>query len=871
MFGLYRRGIALLAAIGALLFIPVTAAPVQSGRLPSGIAPIHYDIMVIPDPVRMTFSGSETITVKVSQTQPSITINAADIKIAQATIDGVAARSIVYDKTAQTVSLTFATPVKVGEHKLSFAWDGKINQSAAGLFAIDYTGADGHEARMLATQFEAPDARRFAPMFDEPAQKATFTLSAISPKGQTAYSNMPVTSKQDVAAGTLWHFAQSPKMSSYLLFLGMGDIDRKSVISGNTEIGIITRKGVADQGDYALASAKRLLAYYNDYFGVPYPLPKMDMIAAPGSSQFFGAMENWGAILYFERTVLIDPKLGTESQRQDVFGTVAHEMAHQWFGDLVTMAWWDDLWLNEGFASWMASKVANDLNPDWGALDQSLAFDRQGAMSLDARSTTHPIIQKITTVDQISQAFDSITYRKGEAVIRMLEASIGADPFRAGVRSYMAKHAYANTVTADLWSELAKASGKPVADIMNGFTLQGGVPLVQVGEPRCVNGQTQIALSQRRFGLDAPSKQSRIWKVPVRLSAGQAALNVIVSGAVPRLSNVSGCGSLIVNAGQSAYFRTLYTPAHFEKLRANFGALALADQIGLLADSYALANGGYLPVDSYLALLGTVKADASPLIWQLAAGQIEAIDDRLRGTPDQAAFQTKTLAMLRPVFARVGWKASGDEQPAVGQLRERLIPLLGRFGDQPVRNTARDYAEQSFIKPESVSGPIRLAAVPVAALVANAQEWEVLHQRAKAEKSPVARRLYYSYLGAVADPVLARKALALALSDEAPVPMRTSIVRAVANEHPDMAFKWAVANVTAVNALVEENTRSGFIPELGSGSSDRKTADEIVAFATKNLPAASRSDAMAAASLVRYRANVRAAQSAAIGKWARRE
>ena len=862
--------ISLIRFAPALVFASLTTTAVAAtGRLPAGVTPIHYDIRVNPDAAKLSFTGSSTILVKVSVPTPTITLNAADLSIDKALLNGVAAAAIKLDPKAQTVTLSFAKPVNAGEHKLSFDWKGKISQSAAGLFAIDYKSVDGKDARMLATQFEAPDARRFAPMFDEPGMKATFTLTALSPKGQSAYSNMPVTAKVDTPEGTLWSFAKSPKMSSYLLFLGMGDIERKTLMAGSTEIGVITRKGVVDQGDYALESGKRLIAYYNDYFGVPYPLPKLDMIAAPGSSQFFGAMENWGAILYFERTVLIDPKLTTESQKQDVFGTVAHEIAHQWFGNLVTMSWWDDLWLNEGFASWMASKVANDLNPEWRTLTQSLAFDRQGAMSLDARSSTHPIIQKIETVDEISQAFDSITYRKGEAVIRMLEASVGRDAFRAGVRNYMAKHAYGNTVTNDLWAALSATSGKPVANIMAGFTLQGGVPLVKVGTPKCVNGQSRFTLSQARFGLDAASKGARLWRVPARVSTGDAKMDVIVSGAKPTNVAIKGCGPIVVNAGQSAYFRTLYSPVHFEMLKNNFGDLTLDDQIGLLADSYALANGGYKSVERYLALVASLKADAQPLVWTLATTQLESINDRLRGAPEQAPYRARASSLLRPVFERVGWEAQPGELPAVAQLREQIIPLLGRFGDASVRERAQAFAEASFKSPESVSGAIRLTALPIAAFAADAKAWDALHERAKAEKGPVAKRLYYGYLGAVADPELAKRALAIALTDEAPVPVRASIIRAVAGEHPEMAFNWGVANAKAVNAILEESSRPGFIPELAGGATDSKIADAVIAYANKALPPEARGDAITAASLVRYRANVRAVQSTAIGAWAR--
>lgn len=851
-----------------------TSAMAQAGRLPTGVTPLSYDITVEPDAAKLTFAGSESIVIQVTKPTRTITLNAADLSISNVKLNGTIAASVSMDAEAQTATFTFAQPVKAGKHKLSMSFSGKIYQSATGLFAIDYDNVDGSKDRMLVTQFEAPDARRFAPMWDEPGIKTPFKLTAIAPAGQTAFSNMPVASKSTNAAGkTVWSFAETPKMSSYLLFLGMGNVDRKTAMAEGVEIGIITRKGVADQGDFALASAKKLLTYFNDYFGTPYPLPKMDMIAAPGSSQFFGAMENWGAILYFERVVLLDPKLQTEGQKQDVYNTVAHEMAHQWFGDLVTMKWWDDLWLNEGFASWMASKASDDLNPEWGSLTQSLAFDRQGAIARDARVTTHPIIQQVETPDQISQAFDDITYRKGEAVIRMLEGAVGPDKFRAGVRSYMAKYKYANTVTDDLWTEISKAAGRDVKPMMDSFTKQGGVPMIKVSvAPCCRDGET-VSLSQGRFGLDAPSKATQTWQVPVRLrrvgNPAAAATSAMVSGPTPQMVTMGGPGgATIVNDGQSAYFRTLYDDAHFAKLKASFADLGIDNQIGLVADSYGLSNSDDHKIDRYLGLIETVKPDASPLLWALITGQMQGIDTMLTDAPQQAAFRAKARAMLSPVFARVGWTAKPGEPSADALLREGIIPVLGKFGDPAVVADAARYAQASFDNPASVPGSIRVSALRIFGYTADAARWDALREKAQAEKSPVAKQLYYSLLGAVRDPALAQKALDLVLTDEVPVPVRGNVVGAVAGQHPARAFDWAVANADKVNAFLEASTRSAFIVSLPSASGDPAVAQRVTAWAEKNLPAASRKPAETAVAVINYRAGLRQRQAAAIGVWA---
>jgi aminopeptidase N len=863
------RNICVFAGL-ATLATPLLA---DTGRLPSGVTPLSYDITVNPDATKLSFSGEEVIVISVAKPVATLTLNAADLVIGSAMLDGVTATSVKLNAADQTVTLSFAKPISAGEHKLSFAWTGKINTSASGMFALDYKNVDGSNGRMLATQFEAPDARRFAPMWDEPGYKAKFRLSAYAPEGQTAFSNMPVTGKEKTAKGILYRFAETPKMSSYLLFLGMGDVERKTKMVGTVEVGIISRRGVVDQGDYALDSAARVITYYNDYFGTPYPLPKLDMIAAPGSSQFFGAMENWGAILYFERRVLIDPKLETESQKQDVFTVVAHEIAHQWFGNLVTMAWWDDLWLNEGFASWMETKVAGDINPDWKVHVQAVAGGRQGAMSQDARSTTHPIVQKIQTVDQISQAFDSITYQKGEAVIGMLEASLGANPFRDGVRTYMAKNAYGNTVTKQLWDELAASSGQPVADLMRGFTGQGGVPMIRVGAPVCKDGVSSLTLSQDRFGLDALSKTAQTWKVPVALGlAGGSSepLNrVIVSGAKPMTVSIPGCGMPLVNYGQSGYFRTLYTPAYFGVLKEGFGRLAVEDQIGLLADSFALANGDYTGISEHLALISSLRPDAAPQVWQLVASQLSGIDSRLDGSKEQPLFRSKAAKLLAPLFARVGWEAKAGEEPAVAQFRETLLPVMAQFGDPGVVADAKRYYDADTAKPGSVPPAIRLTALAAYSRNIDAAGWDALRARAKAEKSPVAQRIWYDALASAENKALAQRALDLALTDEAPVPVRSGIIATVSNEHPDMAFDWAAPRAKAIDALLESSSKSEFIVGLASGGSDLALAKRVTAYANANLAVASRAPARQAVALITYRADRKAKQSAAIIAWAK--
>jgi len=856
--------------LGSVALLGAAPAPLaqQPGRLPPEVSPLHYDIMVEPDADKMQFTGNETVTIAVKRPTTRIMLNAADLAVGYATLDeNVKPAKVVLDAAAQTLTLDFDRPVAAGTHKLALSFSGKINESASGLFAVDYQ--DGNTPkRMVVTQFEPADARRFAPMWDEPGAKATFTLTAVTPKGQSSFSNMPIATEAKRADGkTVVTFRESPKMSSYLLFLGQGEIERKARMVGKTEIGVITRKGALDQADYALDAAARILPYYNDYFGVPYPLPKMDMIAAPGSSQFFSAMENWGAILYFDRAVLLNPKLSTESQRQDIFNVVAHEMAHQWFGDLVTMQWWDDLWLNEGFASWMAAKVTGDLNPDWNVPAQDVAGPRQAAFSVDARSSTHPIVQRIATVDAVSQAFDTITYQKGQAVIRMLEGAVGADPFRAGVRAYMAKHQYGNTATDDLWRAISGPAGRPVKPFMDSFTLQGGVPLIRGTEPVCANGSSRIGLSQGRFGLDAVSKADRKWLVPVELRAGGASSTKIVSGPARQNATAAGCGLLVVNPRQQGYYRTLPADGHFEALSRGFATLALPDQLGLMGDSLALANGGYAGLQRYLTLVDRIPANSDPIVWDLAAGQLAGLDALLEGDPAQAAFRTRARALLAPQFARVGFVARRGESPSDSILRETLIETLGGMADPDVVAGVRRLADGGL---DDVPGAVREPVTSVYLANATPAQWEKMRKVAAASKDPGVKRSLYSRLGTAADPALAQRALDLALTNEATVPDRANLIRGAAYAHPALTFDWAVAHKDQVNALVEASSRPRYIVGLAGQASDPAVATRVTAYATANLPPASRQGADTAVSQIRYRAGLKAAHRAPLVAWSQR-
>lgn len=865
-----------LAATPAPVRSAVTAATVTT-QLPRGVVPTHYDLAFTPDADQLTFTASVKIDIDVAAPTRTITLQAADLTFAKAQIAGPGGAKggpakVSVDAQAQTATFTFDKPVAKGAHVLAIDYSGKIYKQAAGLFALDYDTDQGKK-RALYTQFENSDARRFIPSWDEPFFKATYDVQVTVPTGQMAVSNMPVSKTQDLGGGkTKVTFATSPKMSTYLLFFGLGDFDRATAKVGDVEMGVITKKGDLAKADFALKSSGPILQWYNDYFGVPYPLPKLDHIAAPGQSQFFSAMENWGAIFYFEYALLEDPAISTQADRQNIYTTVAHEMAHQWFGDLVTMSWWDDLWLNEGFASWMEGRATERFHPEWNSR-LSAVGGREYAMGLDSLSTTHPVVQHVETVDQASQAFDGITYQKGEAVIRMLEAYVGPDAWRDGVRRYIKVNAHGGTQTDDLWREVEAAAGKPITAIAHDFTLQPGIPLITVEAGACAAGKTPVVLTQGEFSRDKPTKTPLAWRVPVsaQVAGSSTVSKTLVEGGKGSLS-VDGCGPVIVNAGQAGYFRTLYTPTAFAGVSAGFAKLPAIDQLGVLSDAWALGLNGQQAVTDALDLAMAAPADADPQVWGKVAGVLTNVDGMYASAPaDRAAFRKLAIARLSPVFQQVGWTAKAGEPAPVANLRTTLIGALSTLGDPAVVAEARRRYAADKTDPTAVPGPLRKAILASVGRNADAAAWDALREQAKAEKTPLIRDQLYTQLAAAQDPALAAKALDLALTSEPSETLSANMISTVARLHPDLAFDFAVAHKDAVNGKVDAASRTKFIPALGKGSADPAMIDKVRAYAVANLPAGSRGEAEKTAASVADRIKTRKAVLPQITAWVARK
>jgi len=880
--------VALLASASAALTLPATLsaqpAPVQPDtvdpsahtQLPRTAVPHHYALTVTPHADRLTFDGTVEIDLEVVKPTRELVLNAVDLRFAGAALKpatgGALAGKVSVDEKAQTATIAFPRELPTGAYRLTLVYSGKINTQANGLFALDYKNKEGKDARSLFTQFEAADARRFVPSWDEPDYKATFDLTARVPANEMAVGNMPAASTKSLPGGLKEvRFRQTPTMSSYLLFFATGDFDRITKRSAGTEVGVVMSRGNGPKGQLALDAEAQILPYYNDYFGADFPLPKLDNVAGPGQSQFFSAMENWGAIFTFERSLLNDPAITSEADRQRVFGTEAHEMAHQWFGDLVTMNWWGDIWLNEGFASWMANKATQHFHPDWGA-DVDHVAARESAMGQDSFRSTHSVVQDVQTVEQANQAFDAISYSKGESVLSMLETFAGPDVWRSGIRAYIHKHAYRNTKTEDLWNAMEGVGAKGLATIARDFTTQPGVPLIQVGPSQCVAGQTVATITQSQFSNDQRDQvraNSLSWHVPVRATAGGPVTQIVTTGRTTQLS-VPGCGPLLINAGQTGYYRTLYQPVQAQALQAVFPRLSTVDQFGVMNDQLALSIAGSQPMAVGLDFLNEVPGNGNAKLVQSALRQWSALYDDLDSDPSaQAAIASKVVRIYGPRLQQLGFVPRQGEPAVDALLRSNLITTLGKLKDPSVMAEANRLFAAWKTNSDAIPGALKTTWLSVIARNADEPTWNAIHAKAQATTGYAERTSLYQLLGSSKNDALARRTLDLGLTSEPGKTTSAAMISTVAEQHPRMAIDFVLAHLQQVNQLIDTSATSRFMGRLAARSDDASLIPILDAYAKANLAPTDRKPVDQAITRIQFQAGKLPRERGEVAAWLR--
>jgi aminopeptidase N len=611
------------------------------------------------------------------------------------------------------------------------------------------------------------------------------------------------------------------------------------------------------------------LRYFNDYFGIAYPLPKLDLIAVPGG--FGGAMENWGGITFFESRLLFDPATSASDARRGIFNIIAHEMAHQWFGDLVTMAWWDNIWLNEGFASWMQAKAAEALHPDWQTWLNGNGF-KQAAMSEDARRTTHPIQQPIASESEALAAFDSITYAKGQAIIRMVEIYLGEDPFRAGIRAYMKEHAYSNTTTADLWSALEAASGKPVTAVAAGFTEQGGIPLV-IAQASCAGNTQRVTLRQERFTIHDPAPRPQRWRVPVARGGieGAAEDKVLLDGAAEIAAG--RCGDPVkLNPGDAGYYRVQYDTAMLAALTRSIDRLTPADRANLLGDAWALVEAGRTAPATFFDLVDRVIGDDNRAVVDQIIRPLTRVDHLLWGRPERDAFHAYGRAVLRPLFDRIGWDAAPSEPADRALLRAHLIGVLESFGDQAIVAAAERRFAKFVSDPTSLPTALRDTVTSLAGRHADRATYDTLLALGRGTTNTDERVRYYMAAASARDPALANDTLALALTDELPTTLIGRLISEVASggEHRDLAWNFVKANFAALAAKQGPSFEDYFAAGLLTNFTDAAHAEELANFAPAQASAGGRTVAARSYERIMTDADFSAQQLPAVNEWVKR-
>ncbi len=745
-------------------------------RLPTDVRPVEYDLHLEPDLEAGTFRGDVRIALGLDRARSEIVLHAADLAIehavARANDHEIAAR-VRLDRDAETATLRFARPLPAGEAVLVLRFAGRLNEHLRGLYAAAANGR-----RYAFSQCEAADARRILPCFDEPAFKARLRVAVTVPDGAAAVSNGPVEREERAPGGRIVYFAPTPPLSTYLLALAVGPLESSPVRTlGSTPIRIWHVPGKGNLTEIGLEAAAEALARLEDYFAIPYPYGKLDLVAVPDFEA--GAMENAGAVFFRETLLLLDPKTASLGERKRAAEVIAHELAHMWYGDLVTMAWWDDLWLNEAFATWMAYRVVDDWRPEW-RMWQGFEHDRASALALDALANTHPIYAEVRSVAEATENFDAITYEKGAAVVRMIEHYLGPEAFRDGVRLYMRRHREGNTVAADLWRALEEASGKEVARVAQAWIAQPGFPLVSVGPARGRDEAT-LAVRQERFFADPrtpPARRRVRWPVPVVVKwgahDGPSLTRVLVDkgSQLVTLPHAAKLEWYFGNADGGGFYRVAHDPAARTALLAHLtDALTPVERLALAGDQWAFVRSAKASIAAFLDVVHALGEETDYDVLDGIAGPLDVIDEQVAApaSPVQQRLRDWIAVRFGPQLARLGWEAAPGEDDPTRLRRAAIVRLVGGVAEAPdVLAEARRRLDAYLADRASLEPNL---ADPVVSLAARAGD-EALYDRyrevAAAAQTPQERRRFLLSLASFRTRETIGRTLAALLGPEIP-------------------------------------------------------------------------------------------------------
>lgn len=780
--------------LSTLIFLAIAATSLRAQRLPTTVVPSNYKLSLDPDIAAQKFSGEETITVKAQHPVREIVLNSLglEISLAEATpgLDMAAMPAqVTYDQPNEMVRLTFARPVPAGSVSLHLIFSGKLTAGLRGLYL-----SKSARRQYAVTQFEGTYARMMFPGFDEPGFKATFDLSVIAAKGDTAISNGRIV-KDEPLPGSARHkitFSTSPKMSTYLVALAIGDWQCLERTVDGIPIRVCAEPEKKQYGAFALEAAAQSVHFYNQWYGIKYPFAKLDMLAIPDYE--WGGMENTASIFYRDTALLMDEKTASVFARRGHAATVAHEIAHQWFGDLVTAAWWDDIWLNEGFASWMERKPIMAWHPEW-RLEEDEAASAQRVIAQDSLSAARAIHGDPRTSAEIKEMFDGITYQKGAAVLAMLESYVGPAVFRKGVNAYLQAHANGNATSADFWQAMARVSGKPVDKIMPTFVMQSGVPLVTVSGS-CLKDHTTLLVEQQRFYLSpqsaakAPDQQ---WQLPVcTKSAGPWPSKCFLLAAKQEKQEINHCGWVMANRDAKGYYRVLYQdPKDLMSVAAAAEKeLTVPERIAFVEDTWAMARSGKQPVGIFLDVARELRSERNRNVVDFIAEHMIAIARSLVPEQEKAKYDEIIRRQFAPLAKEVGWSSSASDTDDQKIQRANLLGILGFAGDPEAVAEAQKIAQAYIKDPGSVEGTIIGPALSVSAVNGDAALYDQFADRMEHANNTDEYYHFLYALTAFRRPELARRTLALVDQKKIRQQDYTALFSALLAESPAREIAW---------------------------------------------------------------------------------
>ncbi|EDO44762.1 predicted protein [Nematostella vectensis] len=744
-------------------------------RLPRSVVPRHYDLSLTPNLKEFTFAGQQTVQVEVKSSTEKVVLNSVDIKVnsVQFSCDAINfnAQDISYQKDDETVTFTFPSSLPLGNGNLKLDFTGELNDKMKGFYRSKYM--DGEQEKYCAvTQFEPTDARRAFPCWDEPSCKATFDVTLVVPQDRVALSNMNVIEERAAEGNNslkVVKYARTPIMSTYLLAFVVGEFDYvEGSDSDGVAVRVYTPKGKSIQGQFALEVAVKTLPFYKDYFGIKYPLPKMDLIAIPDFAA--GAMENWGLVTYRETALLIDPENSSSATKQWVALVVGHEIAHQWFGNL---EWWTHLWLNEGFASWIEYLCVDHCFPEYDIWTQFVTSDLARALELDALKNSHPIEVPVGHPAEIDEIFDAISYSKGASVIRMLHQYIGDKDFRAGLNQYLNKFKYSNASTDDLWDYLGEASGKPVAKVMNSWTKQMGFPVLTVKAEQKGNDR-ELTITQNKFCADGSATGAdQRWKVPVCISTctslSEPAVKTLLEAdsCSVQVSDVQPHQWIKLNPGQVGFYRVKYSPDMLELMLPAISNLTLPprDRLGLQNDLYALSLAGVVSSCDFLKVVEAFSAETNYTVWNDLTVNLSSLALVMQYTDCYDSLKRFCLKLYEPIFTKLGWDAKPGEGHLDALLRGLVIGRLGKYGHEATVAEAKRRFEAHCTGKAAIPADLRSAVYSIVLKHGDEAMLSAVQKLLRETDLHEERVRLMRCMGNVTQPELISKVLDFAISD----------------------------------------------------------------------------------------------------------